>query len=122
MSEYAFYGKGHTIHSSGQNEWLKNSVDDRSVQVCGKQKICTIAGSAMPLVCRDGLMYLSLLGKPSDEDLERYPAVHLTGPHEWDPSVLDFITHLMMGSLLSPMTLLRDLPLTLILMNLGIDP
>ena len=44
-------------------------------------------------------MYLSLLGKPtdedlepSDEDLERYPAVHLEGPHEWDSSVLDF-TH-----------------------------
>ena len=35
-------------------------------------------------------MYLSLLGKPSDEDLERYPAVHLTGPHEWFHSVLDF--------------------------------
>ena len=34
-------------------------------------------------------MYQSLLGKPSDEDLERYPPVHLTGPHEWDPSVLD---------------------------------
>ena len=25
-------------------------------------------------------------------NLERYPAVHLTGPHEWDPSVLDY-TH-----------------------------
>ena len=37
-------------------------------------------------------MYLSLLGKPRDEDEERYPVVHLTGPHEWDPSVLDF-TH-----------------------------
>ena len=37
-------------------------------------------------------MYLSLIGKPTDEDLERYPAVHLTGPHEWYPSVLDF-TH-----------------------------
>ena len=37
-------------------------------------------------------MYLSLLSKPSDEDLERYPAVHLTGPHEWGPPVLDF-TH-----------------------------
>ena len=37
-------------------------------------------------------MYLSLLDKPSDEDLERYQAVHLTGPHEWDRSVLDF-TH-----------------------------
>ena len=35
-------------------------------------------------------MYLSLLGKPSDKDLERYPAVHLTEPHKWDPSVLDF--------------------------------
>ena len=37
-------------------------------------------------------MYLSLFGKPSDEDLKRYPAVHLTGPHEWVSSVLDF-TH-----------------------------
>ena len=27
------------------------------------------------------------IGKPSDEDLEMYPAVHLTGPHEWDPSL-----------------------------------
>ena len=37
-------------------------------------------------------MYLSLLGKPSDEDLERYAAMHLTGPHECNPFVLDF-TH-----------------------------
>ena len=31
-------------------------------------------------------------GKSSDQDLESYPAVHLTGPHEWDPFVLDY-TH-----------------------------
>ena len=37
-------------------------------------------------------MYLSIIGKPTDTDLERYPSVHLTGPHEWDPSVLDY-TH-----------------------------
>ena len=37
-------------------------------------------------------MYLSILGKPTDKDLERYPAVHLTGPHELDPPVLDY-TH-----------------------------
>ena len=90
MNEYACYGKRHTIHSSGQIEWFKNSDDDRSVQVSGKQWICTTDAYAMLLVCRGGLMYLSLLGKHSDEDLERYPAVHLTGPHEWDPSVLDF--------------------------------
>ena len=92
MNEYACYGKGHTIHSSGQIEWFKNSVDDRSVQVGGKQRICTIDGYSMPLTCRGGLMCLSILGKPTDKDLERYPAVHLTGPHEWDPAVLDY-TH-----------------------------
>ena len=37
-------------------------------------------------------MCLSILGKPTDADLERYPAMHLTGPHEWDSSVLDY-TH-----------------------------
>ena len=77
MNEYACYGKGHTIHSSGQIEWLENSVDDRSVQVGSKQRICTIDGYAMPLTCRGGLMYLSILCKPTDNDLERYPAVHL---------------------------------------------
>ena len=93
MNEYACYGMGHTIHSSGQIQWFKNSVVDRSVQVGGKQRICTIDGYAMPLTCRGCLMYLSILGKPTDTDLERYPAVHLSGPHEWDPSVLDY-THL----------------------------
>ena len=39
MNEYACYGKGYTIHSSGQIEWFKNSVDDRSVQVGGKQDL-----------------------------------------------------------------------------------
>ena len=92
MNEYACYGKGHTIHSSGQIEWFNNSVDDRSVQVGGKQRICTIDGYAMPLTFRGGLMYLSILGEPTYQDLERYLAVHLTGPHEWDPSVLDY-TH-----------------------------
>ena len=92
MNEYAGYGKGHTIHSCGQIEWFKNSVDDRSVQVGGKQRICTIDGYSMPLTCRGGLMYLSILGNPTDKDLERYPAIHHTGPHECDPSVLDY-TH-----------------------------
>ena len=36
-------------------------------------------------------MYLSILSKPTDRDLERYQGVHLTGPYEWDPSVLDYI-------------------------------
>ena len=34
-------------------------------------------------------MYLSIIGKPTDEALVKYPSVHLTSIHEWDPSVLD---------------------------------
>ena len=122
MNEYACYGKGHTIHSSGQIEWFKNSVDDRSVQVGGKQRICTIDGYAMPLTCRGGLMYLSVLGKPTDKDLERYPAVHLTGPMNGILLSWTIPTHLVIGSLHGPMTLMRDLPLIPTLMSLGITP
>ena len=83
-NEYACYGKGHTIHSSGQTEhhfsgqieWFKTSVDDRPVHVGGKQRICTTDGYSMPQVCRAGFMCVSLPGKPSDEDIERYPAVY----------------------------------------------
>ena len=35
---------------------------------------------------------ISIIGEPTDADLERYLDVHLTGPHAWDPSVLDY-TH-----------------------------
>ena len=122
MNEYACYGKGHTIHSSGQIEWFKNSVDDRSVQVGGKQRICTIGGYAMPLTCRGGLMYLSIFGNPTDKDLERYPAVHLTGGMNGIHLSWTIPTHLVMGSLHGPVTLIRDLPLILTLMSLGITP
>ena len=90
MNEYAYYGKGHTIHSSGQIEWHKNKVDDKSVKVGGSQCITTLDGYSFPLKCTGGLMYLSILGKPTDEELVKYPSVHLTSIHEWDPSVLDF--------------------------------
>ena len=90
MNEYAYYGKGHTIHSSGQIEWHKNQVDDKSVRVGGTQCITTLDGFSFPFKCKGGLMYLSILGKPTDEELVKYPSVHLTSIHEWDPSVLDF--------------------------------
>ena len=90
MNEYAYYGKGHTIHSSGQIEWNKNQVDDRSVKVGGSQCIATLDGYSLPLKCTGWLMYLSIMGKPTDEELLKYPSVHLTSIHEWVPSVLDY--------------------------------
>ena len=91
MHEYAYYGRGNTIHSPGQIESLQNTCDDKSFHVGGKQVITFLDGSATPLQCRTGLMYVNLLGKPTDGDLNTYPHVLLTGPHEWDPSVLDYI-------------------------------
>ena len=92
MHEYAYYGRGNTIHSPGQIEWFQNTCDDKSFHVRGKQDITFLDGYSTPLQCRTGLMYMNLLGKPTDADLHTYPHVLLTGPHEWDPSVLDY-TH-----------------------------
>ena len=31
MNEYAYYGRSHSIHSSGQIKWCTKFVDDKSV-------------------------------------------------------------------------------------------
>ena len=67
-------------------------------------------------------MYRSLTDKPTDADLERYPAVHLTGPHEWDPSVLDYTHPSGDGEPPWSKTLIRDMHFILILMKLGLTP
>ena len=92
MHEYAYCGRGNTIHSPGQIEWFQNTCDDKSFHVGGKQVINLLDGYSTPLQCRTGLMYMSLLGQPTDADLNTYPHVLLSGPHECDPSVLDY-TH-----------------------------
>ena len=93
MNEYPYYGKRHTIHSSGQIEWNKNLMDDRSVKVGRSQCITTVNGYSFPLKCTRGLMYLSIMGKPTDEELLKYPSVYLTSIYEWDLSVLDYSHH-----------------------------
>ena len=122
MNEYACYGKGHTILSPGQIEWFKNSVDDRSVQVGGKQRICTIDGYAVPLTCRGGLMYLSILVNPLIKIWRGTQLYTLQDPMNGILLSWTIHTHLVMGSLLGLMTLMRDLPLILTLMSLGITP
>ena len=91
MNEYAYYGRGHSIHSSGQIQWYTNTVDDKSVQVGGQQKELS---PLMDIQChwyaKGGLMYLQLQGIPTDQDLQNYHSVHLTSPREWVPSVLDY--------------------------------
>ena len=89
FNEYAFLGKGSSIHSSGQLEWFKTNVDEKSVKVGGTQLITTLDGYSVPLLIKDGLAYATSLGKPTDQDMDTYPHVFFTSPDEWDPSVLD---------------------------------
>jgi hypothetical protein len=44
LHQYAYTGKGKMIQSSGQLEWYKQHVDDRSVKEGGKQPIKTLDG------------------------------------------------------------------------------
>ena len=89
FNEYAYHGKGSFIHSSGQLEWFKTNVDEKSVKVGGTQLITTLDGYSVPLLIKDGLAYATSLGKPTDQDMDTYPHVFFSSPDEWDPSVLD---------------------------------
>ena len=89
FNEYAYLGKGSSIHSSGQLEWFKTLVDEKSIKVGGTQLITTLDGYSVPLLIRDGLAYATSLGRPTDQDMDTYPHVYFTSPDEWDPSVLD---------------------------------
>ena len=118
MNKYAFYGRGHSIHSSGQTEWYTNTIDDKSAQVGGQQRIVTIDGYCMALVCKGGLMYLQLQGIPTNQDLQNYPSVHLTSRHEWDPSVLIMNILKTIENLIGPLIPTKAFRLTPIKMNL----
>ena len=89
FNEYAYLGKGSSIHSSGQLEWFKTNVDEKSVKVGGTQLITTLDGYSVPLLIKDGLAYATSLGNPTDQDMDTYPHVFFTSPDEWDLSVLD---------------------------------
>ena len=89
FNKYAYLWKGSSIHSSGQLEWFKTNVDEKSVKVGGTQLITTLDGYSVPLLIKDGLAYATSLGRPTDQDMDTYPHVFFTSPDEWDPSVLD---------------------------------
>ena len=89
FNEYAHLGKGSSIHSSGQLEWFKTHVDEKSIKVGGTQLITTLDGYSVPLLIKDGLAYATSLRRPTDQDMDTYPHVFFTSPDEWDPSVLD---------------------------------
>ena len=89
LHQYAYTGQGKTIHSSGQLEWYKNDVNDKSIKVAGGlQCILTSDGYVIPISIRDGLPYITLCPF-TDEEWDSLPHVILTSDADWDPSMLD---------------------------------
>ena len=71
-------------------EWFKTDVDDKSKAVGGKQRLLTLEGYVIPFEVSSGLVYMKPLGIPTDDDMDQYPHVFMTDPHEWDPGVMDY--------------------------------
>ena len=89
LHQYAYVGRGSTIHSSGQLEMYKNTVNDKSLKVPGGQQcITTCDGYVHPLDIKNGLPYVSI--RPyTDLEWDTLPHVIWTSDEEWDPTVLD---------------------------------
>ena len=87
MHQYALLGEGKTIHSSGQLEWYKNDVNDKSLKIGGLQLIATNDRYVHTLDINNGFPYCSM--RPyTDDEWESLPHVIWTSDKDWDPSVL----------------------------------
>jgi hypothetical protein len=89
LPQYAYTGKGKTIHSSCQMEANGQDVNDKSLLVKGgTQRITTSEGYVIPLSIEDGLAYMQL--RPyTDKEWGELPHVLLTSEREWNPSIMD---------------------------------
>jgi hypothetical protein len=76
--QYAYTGKGKSIHSSLQLEWFKNDVNEKSIKVNGGlQRIQTLDGYIIPLNIKSGLAYLTM--RPNtDKEWDTLPHVIMT--------------------------------------------
>ena len=88
--QYAYYGKGRTIHSAIQMEAFGLDVDEkpRKARHPGLQRIVTPDGYVIPLSIRNGLPYMDMR-YPTNEDMENYPHVYFTEDTDWNPAQLD---------------------------------
>jgi hypothetical protein len=88
--QYAYLGKGRTIHSAVQMEAFGLDVDEkpRKARHPGQQRIVTPDGYVIPLSIRNGLPYMDMR-YPTDADMKNYPHVYFTEDTDWNPAQLD---------------------------------
>ena len=88
--QYAYHGRGKSIHSSLQLDDNGVKVNAPPVSLNGEQSLLTDDGYAIPLDFNNGLNYLNL--RPfTDDELETQPHVIMTRNMVWSPSRYDDI-------------------------------
>ena len=89
--QYAYLGKGPSIHSSGQIEAYGHNVCDKSAKVGGKQRMTVASGNhtyIFPFSIQRGLVRMNM--RPySDHEFATLPHIVMTSDTTWDPSILD---------------------------------
>jgi hypothetical protein len=91
MHQYAYHGKGKTIHAPTQMAHFGHDVNEKSIKSpcgTGKQRIITPDGYVIPLDVVDGLAFMPM-SKPTEEERDTLPHIFLTGDMDWDPSCMD---------------------------------
>jgi hypothetical protein len=75
MHQYAYTGKGGTIHSSGQLKWCGNDINDHSITIdSGRQQLTTPDSYVIPIDVRHGLPSITM--HPfTDKEFEELPHV-----------------------------------------------
>ena len=88
LHQYAYVGKGTSIHSSPKIEAYHNKVDDRAIKLGGTQSITTLDGYVIPLNAKNALMRMKL--RPyTNIEWNDLPHVILISDSTWNPSTLD---------------------------------
>ena len=89
--QYAYLGKGPSIHSVGQIEAFGHDICDKSYKVGGKQRMVISQGNlqyVVPFSVERGLVRMTL--RPyTDHEWDTLPHLIITSDREWDPTVLD---------------------------------
>ena len=108
FNEYAYLGKGSSIHSSGQLECFKTNVDEKSVKVGGTQLITTLDGYS---VLSSSRMVWPMPPPLEDPQIRTWTHIHMSSSHllmNGTPQSLTMILHTLMDwtpvkSLTSPL-------------------
>ena len=90
LHQYAYTGRGASIHSPGQLEWNGCHVDDKSTKVGGSQCITVHGNVKIPLDLVDGLPRMHI--RPyTNKEWDTLPHLILTSDSDWNPRALDHI-------------------------------